>query len=145
MKGGKNKGAYCFLSDFLCFEIAKNNHHGNSVLVPVPSSHGMGENHALVLAQFIGKKLQIPVSDSLFWVSKEKSQKLSTRLERQKVKMGYKKDEVDLSHRRVILIDDVVTTGATVLAAFHAFQSPKLFCCYALSCKSLWTSGKISK
>lgn len=137
MKEGKNLRAAEFLAKNLALMIAKNDHHKHAILVPVPSSKRGQKNHANVLAMKVSGYLGLPVKDCLEWVNKQSSHKSSSKAERFKARMRVADLTFDWCNKNIILIDDVITTGATVRAAFLAFQSPKVFCCYALCCKSL--------
>jgi predicted amidophosphoribosyltransferase len=87
-------------------------------LIPIPSA---GPNHALGLAKALSKWTQWPVENALEMASPRQQKRLS-RLERRGAAFTLKicKDFSD-----VAIIDDVVTTGATALAAFHALGRPR--------------------
>jgi ComF family protein len=95
-------------------------------LVPVPLYHRRrrerGFNQAYEIARGLGKKRKIPVLDCLYRYRETVSQ---TRLERAarrenmngafRLKAGF-----DATGQRLLLIDDVLTTGATVNACAQA-------------------------
>ncbi len=89
-------------------------------LVPVPM-HPMrqrdrGRNHALCLAQEAGKKAGIPVWDILVRTRNTKQQarlKGEKRLHSLDGAFAVKQGAPELSEMRIVVIDDVITTGAT--------------------------------
>ena len=81
---------------------------------PRPGVPGM----PLLLAQRLGKVLSIPVQTPLYIKRKGSPQKTLTREERlQNAKGAFGcKPGTDLSGKRVLLVDDIITTGATASA-----------------------------
>lgn len=90
------------------------------VLVPVPihftRKRERGYNQAEVLAREIGKRMEIPVAVNLIRrVKKTLPQKLLDDVERQNnLKRAFKIDRNDVKLKRVIIIDDIYTTGSTI-------------------------------
>ena len=92
----------------------------NPIVVPAPSSTGRTHAHRLasVLCDLTGWEYR----DCL---TKEASnQKLKSRFERQDVKVVLNEN---VPSRNVILVDDLVTTGATALACKKALKNAKSF------------------
>ena len=90
-------------------------------IIPVPLSRQKlkirGYNQAGILAEKIGDKLQIPVNNSgLFRIHSTAPQKELGKAEREKIlRDAFRANEKHLTDiRRVLLIDDIYTTGSTV-------------------------------
>lgn len=89
-------------------------------LVPVPIHRTRrkerGYNQAEVLAKEIGRRTGIPVESSLIRrVKKTQPQKLLDDAERQNnLKRAFKIERNDVKLKRVIIVDDIYTTGSTV-------------------------------
>lgn len=87
-------------------------------LVPIPST---GPNHALGWARALNEWTAWPISNSLI-LPRKRQQKRLTREER-KTATFERSDCKEYSH--VIIVDDIVTTGATALAAYAALGRPR--------------------
>lgn len=85
---------------------------------PLPGVPGL----PLLLARRLGKILDIPVETPLTARRTVQAQKALTRTERmQNARNAYHcRKETDLSGKRVLLVDDIITTGATVSACAQA-------------------------
>ena len=96
---------------------------GADALVPIPlhsgREHVRGYNQARLLARELSRHLMLPVEDSL--LSRVKRSRPQARLTEVKRRLNVRgvffASEPPESVNRVILVDDVVTSGATVLEA----------------------------
>lgn len=102
------------------------------LLVPIPLHPGReyfrGYNQATLFARQLEEKLGIPAEDTiLFRVKKRKPQSRLNEYQRKRNIKGVFKvaDEPDIpaDKRRIILVDDVVTSGATVSEARKTLES----------------------
>jgi ComF family protein len=93
----------------------------NTILIPIPihSRHFIdrGFNQSSLIAENISKEFNIPVvDDALFRRGSSKSQARSSIIERKGLKdVFYLKRK--LSNQNIIILDDVVTTSATINSA----------------------------
>lgn len=93
-----------------------------SVLVPVPLSKQKivvrGFNQSQLLAEKLGQILRLPVENCLTRIIDTKSQsKLVREARKENVKGAFEIDAIkqaNISGKKVLLIDDILTTGATV-------------------------------
>lgn len=75
-----------------------------------------GFNQCEIIAKNLSKSLNIPVSNSLIKIKNTKEQKSLSKDERYKnIKGAFKIRENNIKNKRILLVDDVVTTGATLL------------------------------
>ena len=118
-KYNKNFMAGSLLAEFLCEVISENN-IDIDVIVFVPSSkkalRERGFNQCEYLAKEISKRLKIDLCKDIIKVKNTKEQKLLSKEERYKNIMGAfaLKSERNIKNKRILLIDDVITTGATL-------------------------------
>ena len=93
----------------------------NFNLVPVPlaaSRHRWrGFNQSEILCQAISKELNVPVTDVLIRHKTTKTQKELNRAERLTNVKGAFKINGSVKNQSFIVVDDVITTGATILEA----------------------------
>jgi ComF family protein len=97
------------------------------LLIPVPLHkkrlRERGFNQAVQIAQFATKRINIPINKTaLQRIKHTKPQAQSTKRERQQqVSNAFNlKRNIDSTH--VILLDDVITTGSTVLACYEQLK-----------------------
>lgn len=91
------------------------------MFVPVP---GPRPNHALGLAAALGRVLGHPVADVLAKCHSGR-QKARSREGRAGIRFEFKGATLCTDYRSVVIVDDVVTTGATATAAHDALLGPK--------------------
>lgn len=100
----------------------------NSVIVPIPLSKARyrkrGYNHAKILADGLGKKLDIAVMDGLKRIRETKPQFGLKREERiQNVRGAFAlKKSLKKFPEHMFLIDDVLTSGSTLAEAAHILK-----------------------
>jgi len=90
------------------------------VIVPVPlhksKQRQRGFNQSELLARGIGKKLGIPISSNL--VSRVRAtmpqKELSKKNRKINLKNAFKINKYDVKLKRILLIDDIYTTGTTI-------------------------------
>ncbi len=94
------------------------------ILVPVPTDRKRrkkrGYNQSMLLAQEIGRILGMDVTQALVRVDSRMPQTGLSAHERQKNLIGCMAADHSVSGKRVLLVDDVVTTGATIAEAARA-------------------------
>jgi predicted amidophosphoribosyltransferase len=104
-----------------------------TVVIPVPSSKVGEKDHSYVMAKVISEGQNLELWDGLEWKYKKTNQKFLSKTERFVSEMRTTKS---LSiQRRVILIDDLVTTGATAMAAYKAFKGLNQIEVWSLACR----------
>lgn len=93
------------------------------LIVPIPLHKSRrrkrGFNQAELIAKKLGKELGIPVSlDALFRVRKTKPQKeLNDQERKSNLKHAFRTGKQDLEFKKILLVDDIYTTGSTIDAA----------------------------
>ena len=106
-------------------------------IVPMPISKERlierGYNQTLVIANIISKALKIPVWQPILRVHQH-SQKGLTRLERiENIQSQFEIDKQNKTrYRRVLILDDVVTTGSSILALKNSLEQlgcQKIYAC----------------
>lgn len=109
-----------YLLSKLLVEMIKENEIYADVICYVPmtkkSEKKRGFNQCEVIARHIGYHINVPVSDCIKKIKNTKEQKTLTKEERVKsIKGAFKVSRIkDIKNKNVILIDDVMTTGATI-------------------------------
>ena len=119
-KYDKNFTAGDILVDLLLSLIEEEKVDGDYICYVPMTKRSMkkrGFNQCEIIAEKIGDKLNIPVSKCLIKNKNTKEQKTLSKEERMKNIKGVFdiKDKSNIYNKKVILIDDVVTTGATLL------------------------------
>ncbi|PIS10519.1 MAG: hypothetical protein COT73_08945 [Bdellovibrio sp. CG10_big_fil_rev_8_21_14_0_10_47_8] len=117
LKGGRPQSAIQFYCEQFLARAEICGDLRNSILVPCPSHRG--RDHALVLAEEFSKVLDIPVHLALERASDPGQQRRLDLRSREKIRF---KSCSNLREKHVIFIDDIVTTGATVMAARRAMK-----------------------
>jgi predicted amidophosphoribosyltransferase len=109
----------------------------NTVLIPVPSKTKK-EDHAFWFCRELSTLTGIPMLKALAYPPNAKSQKRKSRRERRQIRFDLAEnisfEGLKVSH--VILVDDIVTTGETALAARRALR-PLSFEVWALASRAL--------
>jgi len=97
-----------------------------NLIVPVPlhasRKHKRGYNQSEEFASGLSKSLNIPFSDALLRATKTETQTRKTKLKRwQNVSEVFQVKELDqIRNQDILLVDDVITTGATIEACAQA-------------------------
>jgi len=115
LKGGQLESAFQFYAKAFVIRRSLSDLPSNAVLVPCPGRPG--RRHSEMWAQSVSKLLGLPVMEALEPEEENGTQKGKSRSERQRIR--YRRKSV-LRHKYVIFIDDIVTTGATAVAAQKA-------------------------
>ncbi len=108
-----------FYADKLSERILKSKEKFD-IIVPVPMAKSkkrmVGYNQAGVIADFISKKLGTPVVDALIKAENTVAQHTLSKEEREEnVKGMFLPTDISLDGKRVLLCDDIITTGSTVI------------------------------
>jgi ComF family protein len=102
------------------------NHWSASLIVPVPLADGRlktrGYNQASLITNALGTALRIPQSESaLKRVRETPSQVGMEQVERRQNVMGaFRASAEQVQGRQILLVDDLYTTGATLMACTEA-------------------------
>ncbi len=101
---------------------------GADLLVPIPlhsgREHRRGYNQARLFADQLGPRLEMVVDQEILYrVKRRRPQARLTEAERvRNIRGVFEVDEEALESTRVILVDDVVTSGATILEARRVLE-----------------------
>lgn len=108
-----------FYADKLSEQILKSEEKFD-MIVPVPMAKSkkrmVGYNQAEVIAEFISEKLEIPVVDALIKAENTIAQHTLSKEEREEnVKGMFSSADISLEGKRILICDDIITTGSTVI------------------------------
>ncbi len=103
----------------------------------ISSESVSGKTHAQNWGLSLSQKLGYPHICPLRPRFRTKSQKSSSRLERTQREMELCVDFSTLQSKRIIFVDDIVTTGQTALAAYYALNKPRNFEVWSLIYREL--------
>ncbi len=107
------------------------------LIVPVPTDpkreRRRGFNQSAVLAQYVAKELGMQMESALIRVEARRPQTGLSAGERKENLVGCMAANDAVNGKRVLLVDDVVTTGATILEAARALRQAgaKSICVFA--------------
>jgi ComF family protein len=123
---------------FLVMQLARLQWALPDFLVPVPLSlsHWLqrGYNQSFLLAEEMSKLLNIPVLDCLKRTSNDYSQAALSFKQREKLKQVFLlKNLTQIQDKRILLIDDVITTGRTLQKCAEALSEGFPGTLYALT------------
>jgi predicted amidophosphoribosyltransferase len=122
LKGGRLESAFQFYAKAFVTRRSLFDLPSNAVLVACPGRQG--RRHSEIWALSLSKLLGLPLIEALELEEDSGSQKGKSRYERQRIR--FRKKNV-LRHKYVIFIDDIVTTGATAVAAQKALGATEGF------------------
>jgi competence protein ComFC len=100
---------------------------GEWILAPIPLSEARlrkrGYNQAQILAEELSQKLNFPMQNLLERTRETKTQGgLTTSQRKLNIKNAFKLKIEDVKHKNIFLVDDVVTTGSTLLEAARVLK-----------------------
>lgn len=122
------------------FELYKKENFDCDIIVPVPMTNERlkkrGYNHSTLIAKHLGELLNIPVDEqNLCKIKETKTQVgLGYKLRRKNLQGSFKtKDRTFFKDKKVLIIDDVFTTGATIECCATALKKGKAKSVFALT------------
>ncbi len=144
MKGeGGEKLWQHYAEEFLRRHWGDNASQKQCLLIPAPSRRG-SEDHAFYFAQaFEAAGVSFEFYNCLSRTEVAGSQKKRTRLQRERTTIAWAENftqadfNAKCAGKHVIFVDDVVTTGSTVRAAWRTLGRPRDFAAWALAQRAL--------
>lgn len=108
-----------FIADKLSEKILSDNIMKNAdfiTAVPMSKQHlrERGYNHALVIAKEVSRKTGIPLIENILFKNKSEVQHLLSPEERKENVRAYYSANLNLEGKKIIICDDVLTTGCTM-------------------------------
>lgn len=111
----------------------------DAILIPAPSRYSF-QDHAFCLASAFAHFSHLQLYNPLLRLSPVgQVQKQRKRQERRQIHFCVKANSC-MNNKKVIFVDDILTTGATARAAYRALEEPKAFVIFTLA----WRSNCIS-
>ena len=114
-----------------------------AIVIPAPPSFlSHFQDHAFCLAAAFSQLSGLQLVRPPFYFSSSiegKSQKNKTKRDRRKIQLQVKNNNFITRDKKIIFIDDVLTTGATARAAYHALNKPKDFTIFTLAWRSYFS------
>ena len=118
MKFGHRPGAARMLGTFMADAVRKEGSHWD-MIVPIPMTkrkvRRRGYNQSELLGRTAAKILDVPLETALHKIRETRAQHTLNESERAKNLLGaYQADTALVQGKRILLCDDVLTTGATL-------------------------------
>ena len=118
IKRGKRRDLLNLISDEMIYSIRKAIKYEDFVITNVPRNRSRvlkyGLDHSAEIAKSISYKLGIEYVELLKSKSKEAQKKTHGEQRIKNAEFDYKNKNADIKGKRVILVDDIVTTGASM-------------------------------
>jgi ComF family protein len=112
--------------------IESNNYNSVDCIIPVPlhkkKLKSRGYNQVTTFGQSLASKLNIPFEENILTkISSTKTQTKKIRFDRWKnvQELFFVENNLTLENKHILLIDDIITTGATLEACYAAFKNTK--------------------